>query len=163
MQFKYKQIYLIYTKYEMKIYMNEKERLEKINKINDEFNKINKKLKDSTDTVIIKGMYVKDELEDKIESVKNNLNTVKKNLEEKHGDDKSLFAKHLNKIQESINEAKSKLEDKKEARNKEKLEKYIDGRLEYTSDCIAIALIAIDEAKLSFLEALEAQVEYDGL
>lgn len=66
MQFKYKQIYLIYTKYEMKIYMNEKERLEKINKINDEFNKINEKLKDSTDTVIIKGMYVKDELEDKI-------------------------------------------------------------------------------------------------
>ena len=58
MQFKYKQIYLIYTKYEMKIYMNEKERLEKINKINDEFNKINEKLKDSTDTVIIKGMYV---------------------------------------------------------------------------------------------------------
>ena len=94
MQFKYKQIYLIYTKYESKIYMNEKERLEKINKINDEFNKINEKLKDSTDTVIIKGMYVKDELEDKIESVKNNLNTVKKNLEEKHGDDKSLFAKH---------------------------------------------------------------------
>ena len=46
---------------------------------------------------------------------------------------------------------------------REKLEKYIDGRLEYTSDCIAIALIAIDEAKLSFLEALEAQVEYDGL
>ena len=46
--------------------MNEKERLEKINKINDEFNKINEKLKDSTDTVIIKGMYVKDELEDKI-------------------------------------------------------------------------------------------------
>ena len=33
--------------------MNEKERLEKINKINDEFNKINEKLKDSTDTVII--------------------------------------------------------------------------------------------------------------
>ena len=68
--------------------MNEKERLEKINKINDEFNKINdefnkinEKLKDSTDTVIIKGMYVKDDLEDKIESAKSNLNTAKKNLE----------------------------------------------------------------------------------
>lgn len=134
--------------------MNEKERLEKINKINE-------KLKDSTDTVIINGMCVKDELEDKIESVKNNLNTVKKNLEEKHDDDKSLFAKHLNKIQESINEAK--LEDKKEARNKEKLEKYIDDRLEYTSDCITLALVVIDEAKLSFLEALEAQAECDGL
>ena len=44
-----------------------------------------------------------------------------------------------------------------------KLEKYIDDRLEYTSDCIALALVAVDEAKLSFLEALEAQTEYDGL
>ena len=60
--------------------MNEKERLEKINKINDEFNKINEKLKDSTDTVIIKGMYVKDELEDKIKNAKENLNTAKKKL-----------------------------------------------------------------------------------
>lgn len=143
--------------------MNEKERLEKINKINDEFNKINEKLKDSTDTVIIKGMYVKDDLEDKIESAKSNLNTAKKNLEKKQDDDKRLFAKHLNKIQENINEAKAKLEDKKETRNKEKLEKYIDDRLEYTSDCIALALVAVDEAKLSFLEALEAQAEYDGL
>ena len=143
--------------------MNEKERLEKINKINDEFNKINEKLKDSTDTVIIKRMYVKDELEDKIESAKSNLNTAKKNLEKKQDDDKRLFAKHLNKIQENINEAKAKLEDKKEARNKEKLEKYIDDRLEYTSDCIALALVAVDEAKLSFLEALEAQAEYDEL
>lgn len=143
--------------------MNEKERLERINKINDEFNKINEKLKDSTDTVIIKGMYVKDELEDKIESAKSNLNTAKKNLEKKQDDDKRLFAKHLNKIQENINEAKAKLEDKKESRNKEKLEKYIDDRLEYTSDCIALALVAVDEAKLSFLEALEAQAEYDGL
>lgn len=143
--------------------MNEKERLEKINKINDEFNKINEKLKDSTDTVIIKGMYVKDDLEDKIESAKSNLNTAKKNLEKKQGDDKSLFAKHLNKIQENINEAKAKLEDKKESRNKEKLEKYIDDRLEYTSDCIALALVAVDEAKLSFLEALESQAEYDEL
>ena len=143
--------------------MNEKERLEKINKINDEFNKINEKLKNSTDTVIIKGMYVKDELEDKIESAKSNLNTAKKNLEKKQDDDKRLFAKHLNKIQENINEAKAKLEDKKESRNKEKLEKYIDDRLEYTSDCIALALVAVDEAKLSFLEALEAQAEYDEL
>ncbi len=143
--------------------MNEKERLEKINKINDEFNKINEKLKDSTDTVIIKGMYVKDDLEDKIESAKSNLNTAKKNLEKKQDDDKRLFAKHLNKIQENINEAKAKLEDKKETRNKEKLEKYIDDRLEYTSDCIALALVAVDEAKLSFLEALEAQAEYDEL
>ena len=58
-------------------------------------------------------------------------------------------------------EAKEKLEDKREARDKEKLEKYIDNRLEYTSDCIALALTLASEAKLSFLEALEAQAELD--
>ena len=58
-------------------------------------------------------------------------------------------------------EAKEKLEDKKEARDKEKLEKYIDNRLEYTSDCIILALTLASEAKLSFLEALEAQAELD--
>ena len=109
--------------------MKNKELEEKLNKINDELNKINEKLKDSTDTMVIKGMYAKDELDDKIE--------------------------------DSINEAKEKLEDKREARDKEKLEKYIDNRLEYTSDCIALALTLASEAKLSFLEALEAQAELD--
>ena len=49
--------------------MTEKELKEKINKINDELNNINEKLKDSTDTAIIKGMYAKDELDDKIKEV----------------------------------------------------------------------------------------------
>ena len=56
---------------------------------------------------------------------------------------------------------KEKLEDKREARDKEKLEKYINNRLEYTSDCISLALTLASEAKLSFLEALEAQAELD--
>ena len=49
--------------------MTEKELKEKINKINDELNNINEKLKDSTDTAIIKGMYAKDELDDKIKEI----------------------------------------------------------------------------------------------
>ena len=61
------------------------------------------------------------------------------------------------------NHPRSFFEIKKEARDKEKLEKYIDNKLEYTSSCIALSLSAIDEAKLSFLEALEAQSEYDEL
>ena len=46
---------------------------------------------------------------------------------------------------------------------REKLEKYIDDRLEYSSSCISLAVLAISEAKLSFLEAIEAQEEYDEL
>ena len=65
------------------------------------------------------------------------------------------------KLEQENKEAKEKLEDKREARDKEKLEKYIDNRLEYTSDCISLALTLASEAKLSFLEALEAQAELD--
>lgn len=54
--------------------MTEKELKEKINKINDELNNINEKLKDSTDTAIIKGMYAKDELDDKIKEAREKLN-----------------------------------------------------------------------------------------
>ena len=141
--------------------MKNKELEEKLNKINDELNKINEKLKDSTDTMVIKGMYAKDELDDKIEETKKNLDEAKEELNKKKSDTKKVFSKHLSKIEDSINEAKEKLEDKREARDKEKLEKYIDNRLEYTSDCIALALTLAREAKLSFLEALEAQEELD--
>ena len=57
--------------------MKNKELEEKLNKINDELNKINEKLKDSTDTMVIKGMYAKDELDDKIEETKKNLDEAK--------------------------------------------------------------------------------------
>ena len=143
--------------------MTEKELKEKINKINDELNNINEKLKDSTDTAIIKGMYAKDELDDKIKEAREKLNETKTTLKEKQAKGKKTFTNYLNKIEESINEGRAKLADKKEARDKAKLEKYIDYRLEYTSDCIALALLAAYEAKLSFIEALEAEAEYEEL
>ena len=87
----------------------------------------------------------------------------KTTLKEKQAKGKKTFTNYLNKIEESINEGRAKLADKKEARDKAKLEKYIDDRLEYTSDCIALALLAADEAKLSFIEALEAEAEYEEL
>ena len=57
--------------------------------------------------------------------------------------------------------AKENIEAKKEARSKEKLSKYIDDELEYAEQSIAFALLTAEEAKLAFLEAVEAQSEYD--
>ena len=42
-----------------------------------------------------------------------------------------------------------------------KLEKYIDKKLDYSSECIAVALLSLEEARLSFLEAVDAQMKYD--
>ena len=77
--------------------MTEKELKEKINKINDELNNINEKLKDSTDTAIIKGMYAKDELDDKIKEAREKLNETKTTLKEKQAKGKKTFTNYLNK------------------------------------------------------------------
>ena len=82
--------------------MKNKELEEKLNKINDELNKINEKLKDSTDTMVIKGMYAKDELDDKIEETKKNLDEAKEELYKKKYDTKKIFTKQLSKNEDSI-------------------------------------------------------------
>lgn len=45
--------------------MNNKERKSQIDELNEELKKINEKIKDSVDTVIISGMYMKDDIEEK--------------------------------------------------------------------------------------------------
>lgn len=89
--------------------------------------------------------------------------TLKENIKRKQQETHEKFSSHITKIQDDINDLKSKLEEKKELKDKEKLEKYIDDRLEYSSSCISLAVLAISEAKLSFLETIEAQEEYDEL
>ena len=39
--------------------------------------------------------------------------------------------------------------------------KYIDDELEYADQSIALAFLAVEEAKVAFLNAVEAQQEYD--
>lgn len=143
--------------------MKEKEMKEKLKKINKEFDEVNKHLKDATETTVLECMYAKDEVDKKIDETKKNIETAKENIKRKQKDTHEKFSSHITKIQDDINDLKSKLEEKKELKDKEKLEKYIDDRLEYSSSCILLAVLAISEAKLSFLEAIEAQDEYDEL
>ena len=61
----------------------------------------------------------------------------------------------------SVKVAKENMQERKEARDKEKLSKYIDDELEYADQSIALAFLAVEEAKVAFLNAVEAQQEYD--
>ena len=54
--------------------MNNKERKSQIDELNEELKKINEKIKDSVDTVIISGMYMKDDIEEKRKKTAENLN-----------------------------------------------------------------------------------------
>lgn len=138
--------------------MSRKEKLEDLKK---EFSEIEDKIKDSTETAEIKGMYKKDEIEEKVKDAKGNVEAAKENVRRIHERGKSKFSSELLRMQMNMEEAKEKVAEKKETRDKEKLAKYIDEQIEYSEDCIATSILAAKEAKLAFLEALDAQMEYD--
>lgn len=60
--------------------MNNKERKSQIDELNEELKKINEKIKDSVDTVIISGMYMKDDIEEKRKKTAENLNEAEEEI-----------------------------------------------------------------------------------
>lgn len=141
--------------------MDKEERKQKMNEFNEKMKELNSKIKDGTDTVIIAGMEAKDVLNKKVEDAKSSLEATKEQCRVIGEKGKGKISSELIKAQMNFKVAKENIEAKKEARSKEKLSKYIDDELEYAEQSIAFALLAAEEAKLAFLEAIEAQNEYD--
>lgn len=138
--------------------MDKKEKLENLK---NEINGIGDKIKDSAETAEIKGMYKKDEIEQKMKETRGNVESAKENVRLVHQRGKSKLSSELLKMQMHMEETKKKIEEKKETKNQEKLDKYIDERIEYAEDCVATAILAAKEAKLAFLEAVDAEMEYE--
>ena len=141
--------------------MNKEERKQKVEEFNKKMKDLNAKIKDGTDTVIIAGMEAKDVLGDKIQDAKGNLEAAKEQCRIVSERGKGKISSELIKAQMNFKVAKENIQERKEARDKEKLSKYIDDELEYAEQSIALALLAAEEAKVAFLEAVEAQKEYD--
>ena len=123
--------------------------------------KLNAKIKDSTDTAIIVGMEAKDVLSKKMDNAKSGLEAAKEQCRIASERGKGKISSELLKAQMNFKVAKENIQERKEARDKEKLSKYIDDELEYAEQSVALALLAAEEAKLAFLEAVDAQREYD--
>ena len=136
--------------------MESKERKIKIDELKEGLKNIGDKIKDATDTVAISSMYAKDELDAKIEDAKSSLEATKENARLTSEKAKGKLASYLLKTQMEMKEPKKE-------KDKEKLQKYIDDRLDFAKDSLTLALMDAKEAKLAFLEALEAQAEYDEL
>ncbi len=141
--------------------MNKDERKQKINEINSSLKNFGDKIKDYADTAAITGMYAKDQLNETISDTKSGLEALKENLRIASERGKSKVSSTLLKAQMELNVAKENIAEKKEAKDKEKLSKYIDDELDYAESSLALAFVAVQEAKLAFLQALEAQEEYD--
>lgn len=132
-------------------------RLECFNKKMDEFQaKVNEMAEARETKIDMKEALIDNKLnqaKDKRDARRADFNTKKANAKD------SLMAP-IYKASDAIDDAKAKLEAKKDAHDQKKLEKYIDGRLEYAIDCISLAILALDEANVAFYEAAEAQIEY---
>ena len=128
---------------------------------NEKMQKLNAKIKDSTDTAIIVGMEAKDVLSKKMDDAKSGLEAAKEQCRIASERGKGKISSELLKAQMNFKVAKENIQERKEARDKEKLSKYIDDELEYAEQSVALALLAAEEAKLAFLEAVDAQREYD--
>ena len=141
--------------------MTKEERKEKMEDFNEKMQKLNAKIKDSTDTAIIVGMEAKDVLSKKMDDAKSGLEAAKEQCRIASERGKGKISSELLKAQINFKLAKENIQERKEARDKEKLSKYIDDELEYAEQSVALALLAAEEAKLAFLEAVDAQREYD--
>lgn len=64
-------------------------------------------------------------------------------------------------LEEKFNNLNELIDEKMYLKDTKKLEKYIDKKLDYSGECIAISLLSLEEARLSFLEAVDAQMKYD--
>lgn len=141
--------------------MNKEEMNNKIEDLKVKMNKLNDEIKDASDTLQLKGMYAKDELNEKSDEAKSNLEAAKENYRIYSERAKSKLSSKLLEAQLNIEVAKENISAKKEIHDREELEKYINDTLEYATNCVALAVYAADEAKLAFLEAAEAQAEHD--
>ena len=83
---------------------------------------------------------------------------AKKDIKTKNGEISEKISSHL---EEKFNNLNELIDEKMYMKDKKKLEKYIDKKLDYSSECIAVALLSLEEARLSFLEAVDAQMKYD--
>lgn len=106
-------------------------------------------------------MEAKDVLSAKMKDAQSGLEAAKEQCRIASERGKSKISSELLRAQMNFKVAKENIQERKEAYDKEKLSKYIDNELEYAEQCVTLALLAAEEAKVAFLEAVDAQKEYD--
>ena len=100
----------------------------------------------------------KEAINEKITTAKGNVAAMQENVrlaeEERQGKIRSALLK-------ARMTAKAKHEDRKDARDKRRLEYFIEDEINYILDCYDAAAFLIADAELSILEVADAWQEYD--
>ena len=104
--------------------MGKEERKQKIEELSKKMKEVNLKIKEGTDTVIVAGMEAKDVLDEKMKDAQSGLEAAKEQCRIATEKGKSKISSELLKAQMNFKVAKENMQERKEARDKEKLSKY---------------------------------------
>jgi len=141
--------------------MTDEEREETIKKLKEKIAEFNDVVKDTADTVQIIGLGALDIIKEKAEEAKSTINAMKENYNTYAQTAQNMVSSKLLEAQMNIEAAKKIVDEKKEELTKENAENYIKAKIEYADALVNLSKLTSEEAKLAYLEALEAQKEFE--
>lgn len=100
----------------------------------------------------------KEAIQEKISTAKGNVAAMQENVRIAEEERKGKIRSAMLKARMTV---KAKHEDHKEARDKRRLENFIDDEIDYILDCYDAAAFLIADAQLSILEVADALLEYE--
>ena len=100
----------------------------------------------------------KEAIQEKISTAKGNVAAMQENARLAEEEQKGKIRSAMLKARMTV---KAKREDRKDARDKRRLENYIDDEINYILDCYDAASFIIADAQLSILEVADALKEYE--
>ena len=135
-----------------------KTRDERLAELSVKMGELSKKASDASEDAKVYRELRKEAIQDKISTVKGDVAAMQENArlaeEEQKGKIKSALLKARMTVQ-------AKHEDRKDARDKKRMEFYIDEEINYILDCYDAAAFLISDAELSILEVADALKEYE--
>ena len=131
---------------------------ERLAELSVKLGELSKKASDASEDAKLYRELRKEAIQDKISTVKGDVAAMQENArlaeEEQKGKIKSALLKARMTVQ-------AKHEDRKDARDKKRMEYYIDEEINYILDCYDAAAFLIADAELSILEVADALKEYE--
>ena len=132
---------------------------EKLNNLGDKLDDLSKKAAEAAGDAKAYHELIQEAIDEKISTAKGNVAAMQENARLAGEEHKSKIRSEILKIRMT---AKAKAEDFKDTRDKKRLERFIDDRINYVLDCYDAAALRIVDAELSILEVAKALNEYDA-
>ena len=131
---------------------------EKLLNLSVKLEELSKKAQTASEDAKIYRELRKEAIQDRISTAKGNVAAMQENA-------RIAGEEHQGKIRSALLKArmtaKAKHEDRQEARDKRRLENYIEDEIDYILDCYNAAAFLVVDAELSILEVADALQEYD--